>query len=218
MTRNSNELRQKLTHQLSDFVPPQAVQQVVDWLLEHNIHLKISRPRKTILGDYRPPQRGKGHRISVNGDLNPFAFLVTFTHEVAHLTTYKQFQQKVKPHGREWKHEYSQLMAGHLIKEVFPNDLERAVAIHLQNPAASSCVDTVLLKALRQYDSEEKKESGLVPVETLPFNQLFVFPNDERIFVKGELMRTRFRCKELRSGKKFAVNKLAEVFPVYPKE
>lgn len=217
MTENSNEL-QKLAQQLEDFVPAQATQQVVQWLVEHKIHLKISRPRKTILGDYRPPHNGKGHRISVNGDLNPYAFLVTFTHEVAHLTTYKQFQHKVKPHGREWKYEYSELMAQHLISEVFPNDLERAVAIHLQNPAASSCVDTQLLKVLRHYDSDEKKASGLVALETLPFNQFFVLPNDSRVFVKGELMRTRFRCQELKTGRKFAVNKLAEVFPVTPKK
>lgn len=218
MTENLNELAQQLTKQLEDFVPPQACPQVVSWLLEHKIHLKIARPRKTILGDYRPPHNGKGHRISVNGDLNPYSFLVTFTHEVAHLTTYKQFQQKVKPHGREWKYEYSSLMLDHLQNNVFPNDLQKAIATHLKNPAASSCVDMTLIKVLRRYDSEEKKASGLVVLETLPHNQLFVFPNDERVFMKGELMRTRFRCKELRSGKKFAVNKLAEVFPVYAKK
>jgi len=211
LTKN---LSNKLITQLSPFLPEKSAEQVVDWLIEYKVHLKISKPRKSKLGDYRPPFNGKGHRISVNGDLNPYAFLVTFTHEVAHLITYNEYEGKVKPHGREWKGNYGELMLEHLKKEVFPKDLEKALAMHLRNPAASSCVDPNLIKALRKHDSPQKKAIGLITVEEVAEGGYFQFPNDGRVFQKGRLMRSRYQCLEINSGRKFAVNKMAEVFGV----
>ena len=46
------------------------------WIVQ-NIHLRITGMRASS-GDYRPPT-GNGHQITVNHDLNPFAFLITFT-------------------------------------------------------------------------------------------------------------------------------------------
>jgi len=215
LTKNLNN---KLISQLSPFLPEKSAEQVVDWLIEYKVHLKIAKPRKSKLGDYRPPFNGKGHRISVNGDLNPYAFLVTFTHEVAHLITYNEYQRKVKPHGREWKGNYGHLMVKHLKKEVFPTDLEQALTIHLRNPAASSCVDPNLIKVLRAYDSPQKKAIGLVTVDEIKEEGYFQFPNDRRLFKKGRLMRSRYQCLEVNSGKQFAVNKMAEVFKVEIKD
>ena len=47
------------------------------------VRLRIARPRRTKLGDHRPPGRGwTMHRISINDDLNPYAFLTTLLHEM----------------------------------------------------------------------------------------------------------------------------------------
>ncbi len=46
---------------------------------------------KLFLGDYRNSHAGKGHRISVNGNLNKYSFLITLLHELAHLFTYERF-------------------------------------------------------------------------------------------------------------------------------
>ncbi|MDZ7848645.1 MAG: hypothetical protein U5L96_18960 [Owenweeksia sp.] len=66
------------------------------------VMLKIVSPRKTKFGDYRFPQkRDPRHRISLNSNLNPFAFLITLIHEMAHLKAFKDYGHKIKAHGPE---------------------------------------------------------------------------------------------------------------------
>ena len=50
-------------------------------------------------------------------------------------------------------------MALFLLKKIFPLDIQKALYKTLQNPAASSCSDTYLLRVLRQYD---KKIEGML--------------------------------------------------------
>ena len=55
---------------------------------------------------WKPGTRGRGrphHRISVNENLNPYAFLITLLHEVAHMTTWEKHRlrmRRCRPHGR----------------------------------------------------------------------------------------------------------------------
>jgi SprT protein len=48
--------------------------------------------RSSKLGDYRPPQRGLPHRISVNHNLNQHEFLITLIHEMAHLLCWENME------------------------------------------------------------------------------------------------------------------------------
>ena len=70
---------------VSSFIPKEAVSIINQWLNRYKCKLIISKPRKTKLGDYRWPQNGKGHIISINNNLNKYAFLLTLTHEIAHM-------------------------------------------------------------------------------------------------------------------------------------
>jgi len=70
---------------LAQYIPEEAIDKVLNRIIEKKVHLKITRGRRTKLGDYRPPVRHSNHRISINHDLNPYAFLITFIHEFAHL-------------------------------------------------------------------------------------------------------------------------------------
>lgn len=92
--------------QLQDYLPEGSFTEVLFYLQHHKVHLTISRKRQSILGDYRHAHTGKNHRISVNGNLNKYAFLITLLHELAHLFTYEKFGHKVMAHGREWKDEF----------------------------------------------------------------------------------------------------------------
>ena len=77
---------------LAQHVPATALAQVVEWVENLEFHLTISRSRHSKLGDYRAPSGiRQQHRISVNGDLNPYAFLQTLVHEIAHLLTWQQY-------------------------------------------------------------------------------------------------------------------------------
>src|ERR1043165_3253097 len=95
---------------LSKFIPATAVPRVLEYLHQYKVHLTITRERKSVLGDYRHATVHKNHRISVNGNLNPYAFLITLIHELAHLVTFNQYGHRVQSHGKEWKQIYAMLL------------------------------------------------------------------------------------------------------------
>jgi len=187
-------------------MPEMAAKIVAQWIVDSKCLFKITRSRSTKLGDYRAPYAGQGHRISVNHDLNPYAFLVTTIHEFAHLQTWNKYQHRVKPHGQEWKKTFRELMEPFLALEIFPTAIRVAISQYLENPAASSCTDMNLYRALRQYDPPNDK----VTVETLPVDSIFKLPNG-RVFQKKEQIRKRFRCIELASNRIYLFNPIAEV-------
>jgi len=192
---------------LERYMPPAAAPLIGRWIDYFKCEFKISRNRNTKFGDYRPPHAGKGHRISVNFDLNPYAFLVTTVHEFAHLHTWNEHKHKAKPHGTEWKQNFKKMMQPFFDQQVFPPDIKQAITNYLNNPAASSCSDLNLYRSLRQYDAV--KESMLT-VEKLPANAVFKL-KDGRVFRKGEQLRKRFKCVEVSTKKVYLFSPVAEV-------
>jgi hypothetical protein len=197
-------------HQLKQYLPEGCFEEVSHYLQHYKVQLTITRERKSVLGDYRNSFADKNHRISVNGNLNSYAFLITLLHELAHLFTYERFGHKVLAHGQEWKNEYSKVLAQFLLKKIFPPDIHKALLKTLQNPAASSCADTSLLRVLHQYD--EKKE-GMSLLETLPEGAVFKIKGG-RTFKKGEQVRKRFKCLEIATGKLYLFSPVYEVLVV----
>lgn len=197
-------------HQLKQYLPEGCFEEVSHYLLHYKVQLTITRDRKSVLGDYRNSFANKNHRISVNGNLNPYSFLITLLHELAHLFTYERFGHRVQAHGPEWKNEYSKVLARFLLKKIFPPDIHKMLLQTLQNPAASSCADTSLLRVLHLYD--EKKE-GMSLIEKLPPDTIFKIKGG-REFKKGEKMRKRFKCLEIATGKTYLFSPVYEVFVV----
>jgi len=207
-------IEKQLYDGLQNYLPKAALLTIVEWLVEYKVYLKISKKRVTKLGDYRPPSRGYGHRISVNNDLNPYSFLNVLVHELAHLVTFEKHKNRVKPHGIEWKTNYQNLMAVFLGRNIFPSDLEAAIEAYMQNPAASSCVDTTLYKFFKKYDA---------PPSTLPhgFKKAFVEELAEgtkfvtsrgQVFVKGVKLRKRFKCLQVNTGIWYVFSPISEVY------
>lgn len=192
---------------LSNYLPPDAAPVIARWIDYFECEFKISRNRSTKHGDYRHPYKGDGHRISVNYDLNPYAFLITTVHEFAHLLTWNEHKRKVKPHGQEWKGNFKRMMRPFFEQSIFPPDILKAIQNYLENPAASSCVDLNLYRMLKQYD---KKPEGISSMEKLPMNSKFSLP-DGRIFRKVSLVRKRYRCVEIKTGAIYLFNALSEV-------
>jgi len=191
---------------LQRYIPEKSVEIIAQWIVEYDFKLKIKKERSTRLGDYTPPRNGSNHLITINFNLNKFAFLITLVHEIAHLVTFNEYQNKVLPHGKEWKMKFKMLMQPFFEREIFPPDLLYALRRYLQNPAATSCSDAVLYKSLKLYDENEEK----VLLEYLPQGAVFLF-NGSRVFKKGEKIRTRFRCSEISSGQIYLFSALAEV-------
>ncbi len=123
---------------LQAFLPPGGFNAVLPLFRQHSIYLTITRARKTRRGDYRPPAPGSGdHRISVNANLNPYAFLLTLLHEIAHLQVYEIHQRRVRPHGPEWKKAFGSLLSGFADKGLFPPPLEAVVRKSAVSPAST---------------------------------------------------------------------------------
>jgi hypothetical protein len=155
---------------LQRFIPAASVPQTLQLLHQYKVHLTITRNRKSVLGDYRHADGQQAHRISVNGDLNKYAFLITLLHELAHLVTFENHGHEVLDHGQEWKYYYAHLLRLYLAAAIFPADLRGALEQSLHNPPASSCSDETLMRQLKKYD---RHSGDSVWMETLPEGALF---------------------------------------------
>jgi SprT protein len=192
---------------LAKYIPTAAVSLLSDWIIEFRIKVKITNSRSSKLGDFRPAFQGADPLITINHDLNKYSFLITLVHELAHLKAWIKFKNKVPPHGKEWKEEYKYLMSFLLHQNIFPDDVNKALAKYMANPAAASCSDIHLLRTLRKYN---KVKDGIIHLEETPDGCIFKLENG-RIFEKGEKRRTRFLCKEVATKRIFTVSSLAEV-------
>jgi SprT protein len=192
---------------LANFLPPNTFSMVAPYFQTHTIHLNLTRERKTVLGDYRNPVKDTPyHRISVNINLNPYSFLITLLHELAHLLTYVHFHNSVPPHGKEWKTQFRHVLIPFIGKKIFPQDVEKALIAYIQNPAASTCSDQRLYKALWRYD--EAKPNHIL-VDDLEVGHWF--EHEEHIFEKIEELKTRSKCLCLSNGKKYFFQGIIEV-------
>jgi SprT protein len=194
---------------LTKYIPEPAVPTIARWVVEYDFKLKIKRERNTKLGDYRAPQKGSNHVITINHNLNKYAFFITLVHEIAHLVTFDKHKDNVQPHGQEWKQEYKNLMRNFLSANIFPTDVLLALQKYLISPAASSCSDVDLLRVLKRYD-EAHTNGNLIFVEKIPQRATFKY-NGGKLFEKGERVRTRYKCKEVLSGHIYLFHALTEV-------
>ena len=192
---------------LNDFLPPGAYTMVEPYLTQYKVHLTITKSRSSVLGDYRNAHAGKAHRISVNGNLNPYAFLVTLLHELAHLITFIRFGHRVEAHGKEWKQQFSELLKDFVTASFFPLDIKLQLEKSLKNPAASSCADVDLMRALRKYDPVK---DGHCLVEELAVGMRFTIKGD-RVFECGERVRKRIKATEVATGKIYLFSPVYEV-------
>ncbi|MGZ3900026.1 MAG: SprT-like domain-containing protein [Bacteroidia bacterium] len=197
---------QKNSEILKKYLPEESVDIIAQWIVELDFKLKIKRERSTRLGDYTSPHNGLNHTITINHNLNKFSFLITLVHEVAHLVTYNEHKNMVSPHGKEWKQNFQKLMQPFLTPDIFPLEIFSALRSYMQNPAATSCTDTKLLRVLKLHD----EESDLLFLERIPANTLFLY-NGSKIFKKGEKVRKRIKCVEIKSGTVYLFNPLTEV-------
>lgn len=199
-------MRAQLEKGLSKYIPAPAVPLLAQWVMGYGVHLRITKARNSKLGDYRHPFGKDGHRITVNHNLNPYSFLITLVHEIAHLTTWNKYQNRVAPHGAEWKNEYKTLMREVVKLNVFPADVYDALVAYMQNPAASSCSDEDLLRTLRKYDEGTEH----FHLEELEENTLFALDNG-MVMRKGPKSRKRYKCYEVNLKRYYMVSPLAEV-------
>lgn len=191
---------------LENFLPENTFDLVVVYLHQYGIKLSIKKDRKSVYGDFRPAQNGLPHRISVNGGLNKYHFLITLIHEVAHLVTFETHKQMVKAHGIEWKKNFALLLKVFLEQKVFPSDVLSALENSLHNLKASSCSDPKLALALKKYDPSA---SGTLIQDLMPGE--FFTTSDDREFRLLRKRRTRFEAENIATKQVYLFPALFEV-------
>lgn len=194
---------------LSKYLPQAAIKEVMQLLELNPCMVRISRARVTKHGDFRRYADGS-MRITINNDPNPYRFLITLIHELAHLVAYKEFG-RVRPHGREWQTTFQRIMLPLLRPEVFPGEILSCLARYLIRPRASTDGDLSLSLALREYDPK----NGKTLVQELPEESIFLYR--DRTFVKGGKRRTRYECTEVSTHRKYVFHPNAEVELLNPK-
>ena len=190
---------------LGKYIPDQAVEPVFELIKALGVHLKIVDERVTRHGDYRRLADG-GHQITVNTNLNTYRFLITLIHEIAHLVAFQKYGARIKPHGKEWKYTFQNLMLPFIRPEIFPKQILPVIANHFKNPKASSDTDAKLSLALKEFDPSNDKNY----IFEIPEGSYFKIYNG-KIFKKGGRRVKRYECIETATGRIYLFQPNAEV-------
>jgi len=201
------QARAKLEKMLRNYIPESAVFYCTSLWKQTPFSFKVTKKRLSRQGDYRYDLKTGIHRLTVNGDLNQYSFLITYIHEYAHLMMRESHARRVAPHGREWQEAFRKLMLPLLNDSVFTDDILRPLSRHMRRPKASSSADHKLVIALMEYDDN----GDLVPLDSLEEGQTFIF--QKLLYEKITLRRTRVLCKQFANSKKYLMPKMVLVAP-----
>ena len=187
------------------YIPDAAIPLLSKYINYWKVNLVIAPKRITKHGDFRILPNGI-HRISVNNSSNPYRFLITLIHEIAHLVAFKNFGYSIKPHGKEWKSCYQKLMIPFLNSKIFPKDLLNLLTFHLKNPRASTDVDFNLVIELNKFDPKTEKNY----IFELDLGTIFETDNGRK-FVKGFKRKKRYECDEVSTRRRYFFSPHARV-------
>lgn len=192
------------------FLPPRSRNFVEAILTESPTEIFPVEARDTKHGDFmREPGMPYGC-ITLNACGNPYQFLLTLLHELAHARVAMRYRRHVKPHGDQWKAEFSNLLFRCTDFGFLPHDLQRAFRKHADAPKSTADYDTELQLALRAYDTLDER----MLVIDLPDGEYFSL-DGRTILRKGKLARRRIHCTST-DGHTYSVLPAARVKEVYP--
>ena len=192
---------------LMNYIPEHSLDLIYDVITKYNAQLIISKPRTSKLGDFRPPVKGSKPRISVNGDLNIYEFLITLLHEMAHLIAWDQYKRTIKPHGMEWEGIFKLLIENMLSEDVFPEEIKHILNYEILTGRNNfSNLNTDLVEALEKFSDEKK----LLRLANIPDKARFTLVSGKEM-KKGEKLRKRYKCIEVKTGRNYYVHELAKI-------
>ena len=185
------------------YIPEKAIPFIQFLIDTNNFTLKIVNQRQTKHGDFRKLPNGR-FQITVNNNLNPYQFLLTLVHEIAHHVTHQKFGI-VQAHGKEWKTVFQHLMLPFLRPDIYPKEMLPFLANYLKNPKASTDTDANLSLILRGNIAEKGKKFMF----EIPLDSFFEF--NKTIYKKGNKRRTRFECLNMSNHKIYLFNQNVEI-------
>ena len=190
------------------YLPERAIAKCASLIAGHKVLIRVVRNRKTKHGDFRvQPKRPVS--ITINAMENPYRFLLTFLHEWAHYKVFTCYTFRKKPHGKEWKSAFQQMVAPFLEGDIFPESLLIPLKKHMQNARATFAADANLSMALRAFDPPNNKKCIFELEQGALFNA-----QDGRVFSKDAKRRTRFVCTCVKTKKQYLFPPFVEVSPL----
>lgn len=184
---------------INEHVPTAACQYCIELWEKFRFDFKLRKSRITKVGDFTCYPK-KNPIITVNHDIDPYLFLITYIHEVAHLKAHLRYGHRIASHGKEWKLAFQELMEPVMSEDIFPKKLLNGLIKHMANPKASTFSDSKFTQLLRSYDDRQK---NVVLLSQIPEGTVFGFQG--KWFKKGKLRRTRVECKELKTRLSYLV-------------
>ena len=122
-----------LAKAMQKYFPENTALDIAHIVYKYDIVLKVVRPRQRFLGTCHKNK----NIITVNGNLPPYLFLLVTLHELGHFISLKKYGLNIKPHGLEWKQEYTKLLKHFLYKGIFPVKLAEKVMQEIIKPSAT---------------------------------------------------------------------------------
>ena len=188
-------------------IPGNSKKKVIKLLESEPVIIRVTKKRISKHGDFRIKTNGDFF-ITINESTNPYRFLITLLHEIAHYIVFKKYSSISKPHGPEWKLAYRKILLPFLNKQIFPDQICRCLADYMKNPKASTDRDLNLFMALRKYDKKENY-SLILEIEK---GQSFRIKGGRK-FIKLNKRRKLYECREMSSNRIYLFSPQAEVIP-----
>ena len=188
-------------------IPEKSKKKVIKLLESEPVIIRVTKKRISKHGDFRIKANGDFF-ITINESTNPYRFLITLLHEIAHYIVFKKYSSRSKPHGPEWKLAYRKILLPFLNKQIFPDQICRCLAHYMKNPKASTDRDFNLFMALRKYDKKENY-SLILEIEK---GQSFRIKGGRK-FIKLNKRRKLYECREVSSNRIYLFSPQAEVIP-----
>jgi SprT protein len=203
---------------VGSYIPGVASEYIQRWFQNNPVRLRIVSARTSKFGDYRPPKDTVPATITINNNLNPYDFLITLVHEIAHDLVMGNYERekatgfrrprrrRPKPHGKEWQDTFRGLMIPLMNPGVFPEDVLSALEAYFSVSVPATKSNQALALALKKYDIPDGSEL----LQDLPHDTVFYLPSG-RAFRKKEKVRKRFRCISLSNRRIYLFNPLSPV-------
>ena len=188
-------------------IPGKSKKKVIKLLESEPVIIRVTKKRISKHGDFRIKANGDFF-ITINESTNPYRFLITLLHEIAHYIVFKKYSSISKPHGPEWKLAYRKILLPFLNKQIFPDQICRCLAHYMKNPKASTDRDLNLFMALREYDKKENY-SLILEIEK---GQSFRIKGGRK-FIKLNKRRKLYECREVSSNRIYLFSPQIEVIP-----
>ena len=188
-------------------IPEKSKKKVVSLLYLEPVIVRVTKKRISKHGDFRKKANGDFF-ITINESTNPYRFLITLLHEIAHYIVFKKYSSISKPHGPEWKLAYRKILLPFLNNQIFPDQICRCLAHYIRNPKAGTDRDLNLFMALRKYD---KKENYSLILE-IGKGQSFRIKCGRK-FIKLNKRRKLYECREVSSNRIYLFSPQIEVIP-----